>query len=393
MTSKEVEILLKTVYKGEGASKALSDMDKISASGSKLSGVLRDVNKALGGNAFTNPSASFIKRNPQLFPPKNSKGSVSLEDDKFLRQGAKQLAGMGPLFPKYGGPTPPVIPPGGGGAAGSGGFANQFFNRLSSRALGIASGIIVYKALNAAMLPLVKTVKGLNDAFENARNLYAKALTSGGLGLGFTAKREALASIIGVSSKDVYQFGQAVLFLSPRLRSATEIIAKTTPNLTATSYEFKILQYNLEALFAVMADQGASTVRKFTSTISLMIRAFTEAIEKHQKLIAGISSLLTDAVINSLPPAIQAVARSLKMLVANAPDSGAAPQPIAYMKQIQASAWERMGLIVGGIGGSNPAVETARNTKQTADGVRQLVRAVGGKGTFYSPFVGTQSYQ
>lgn len=393
MTSKEVEILLKSVYKGDGATKALSDLDKISASGTKLSGVFNQVNKTLGGNAFANPSASFIKRNPHLF---QSRSGASLEDDKFLRQGAKQLAGMGPLFPKYGGPTPPVIPPGGGGAggaSGAGGFVNMFFNRLASRAIGIASGIIVYKALNAAMLPLVKTVKGLNDAFENARNLYAKALTSGGLGLGFTAKREALASIIGVSSKDVYQFGQAVLFLSPRLRSANDIIAKTTPNLTATSYEFKILQYNLEALFAVMADQGASTVRKFTSTISLMIRAFTEGIQKHQKLIADISSLLTDAVINSLPPAIQAVARSLKTLVANAPDSGPAPQPMAYMKQIQASAWERMGLIVGGLGGSNPAVETARNTKQTADGVRQLVRSVGGKGTFYDPFAGTQSYQ
>jgi len=41
--------------------------------------------------------------------------------------------------------------------------------------------------------------------------------------------------------------------------------------------------------------------------------------------------------------------------------SGGAPSPVAYMKQLPASQWEHMGLIIGG-SGTNYAKDTAKNT-------------------------------
>ena len=39
------------------------------------------------------------------------------------------------------------------------------------------------------------------------------------------------------------------------------------------------------------------------------------------------------------------------------------PEPMAYMKQMPASSWERMGLIIGGGGGTNYGQQTANHTK------------------------------
>jgi hypothetical protein len=39
------------------------------------------------------------------------------------------------------------------------------------------------------------------------------------------------------------------------------------------------------------------------------------------------------------------------------------PEPMAYMKQMPASSWERMGLMIGGGGGTNYGQQTANHTK------------------------------
>lgn len=54
---------------------------------------------------------------------------------------------------------------------------------------------------------------------------------------------------------------------------------------------------------------------------------------------------------------------------------GGMPGPQAYMKQLPVSSWERMGLVIGGMGGANPAVETARNTRATVTELKGLRKA------------------
>ena len=43
------------------------------------------------------------------------------------------------------------------------------------------------------------------------------------------------------------------------------------------------------------------------------------------------------------------------------PETKSAPSPVAYMKQLPASQWEHMGLIIGG-SGTNYAKDTSKNT-------------------------------
>jgi len=377
MNPKEVEILLKTVYKGEGITKAIQDLDKISASGSKLSGVMGKVNKALGGDVFGGASEAFKKRNPQLFNATQRTIGALMPNNAYLSQGAKQLMEMGPLFPPYKGPPPPFINPAsapGAGGKGGGGLIQQFGNRLLSRALGVTAGLLVYKAINLPLQALTKTIKGLNDAIEHARKLYASALTSG-LGLQFTAKRNLLAETIGVSEKDVFQFGSAIAFLNGRLDYAANIMAKTTPQLTAVSYQFKILEANLAALFATLANDVSSSLIRFADSLARVLNVVNNFLQN-------------PIVATALDSFVQALLGAA--VVAQGKDSGPAPDPTAYMKQIHASALEHMGLIVGGIGGATDfAAQTAQNTKKTAAAVENLAKKLsGGRYTsFFDPLM------
>lgn len=380
MTSKEVEILLKTVYKGEGANKALADLDKISASGSKLSGVMGKVNKALGGDVFGGASESFRKRNPQLFQV--NQGTAILQSDKFLRMVANKSLGMGALFPPYKGPPPPIIgsQAGAAGAGGNGynGIFQKFTSRLFSKALSVTAGLLIYKAINIPLQALTKTIKGLNDAIEHARKLYASALGSG-LGLQFTAKRNLLAEVLGVSEKDVFQYGAAIGFLNSRLEASTAILAKAAPNLASVSYGFKILEIDIRALFATLVNDSAPAIRKFTDGLSNLVKMLID----HAKTIEGIVGF----IIRSQIP----LDLFVKGVSSNGKDSGPAPDPVAYMKQVHASALEHMGLIVGGIGGATDfAAQTAQNTKKTAEAVQKIAQKMsnsGSRGSFYDPLM------
>lgn len=426
----EIEILLKTAYKGESFAKVAADLDKISASGNRLTGVMSKVNKTLGGDIFKNASPEFMRRNPHLFQQQASGaimqsdnylrqgaknllrmgaftprggavmqsdaflasgaksllgmgplngGGHSLMSDKFLAQGAKRALSMGSLF--YNGPAPPVIPPKPGFLSQAGGAFGGRFGIGAAAISGGAAGVtafLAYEALQLAIKGITKALMGFINAVDGARQLYAKSLTSGGIGIGFTSRREALASVLGVSSKDVYQFGQAVLFLSPKLEWASGVLAKTNPDVTALGWSFAILGKNIEALFSTLAADAAPALRRFADGLSNIIKVITSFFQNP----------VVAMLINS------SVGAWIGGSIIGGKDSGSAPNPLSYMKQIQASAWERMGLVIGGMGGGSPAQETARNTKETATGIKQLVRAFGLKGgSFYDPFAGAQSYQ
>lgn len=403
MTEHELRIMLGTSYKGDAATKMISDLDKISSSGQKVSGVMKQVNKAIGGDIFANASDAFRKRNPHLFSgaPSGSimqgekflaagvkkllgLGSLTgvgnpMMSNSFLAQGAQRAMGMGPLFPQ-GGPLGSILAQQGRSSAG--GMAG-----IGSLGGSVAAGAVVL-GLVVAFKALQKAVKGTMDAFEQARTLYAKALTGGGLGLQFTQRRASLANILGVGEKEVYQFGQAVMYLTPQIAWANNIIAKTTTTLTGVGWQFKILENDAHALFATIGAQAAPALISFSQSLAEIIKQMTDWVDKHQKYVQFVAELpnaLAYAV--GIGPDGKTIAQR-----ENANSKNPVPQPLAFMKQIQASAWEHLGLVVGGIGGASPAQETARNTKQTADGVKQLVQATSRGGEKYNPFQGTQSY-
>lgn len=356
MTRSEVEILLKTVYKGEGATKALQDMDKISASGQKVAGALKMTNQQ-AATVFSGVSASTRARNPQLFNTTGGGGSGG---------------GVPPVITSGGATASPA--PSGGGARQPYGGMGQFGYRFASQfgigraaalggfagAAGAAAGIALKKIFDL----LHSSLERLVDAFENARKLYAKSLTTG-FGLQMTAKRAGLSEVLGVSEKDLFQFGQSIKFVGNRLDFSNSIIAKTAPSLTATAYQFRILKKDLDSLFASLAADAAPSIRIFADGISKFVIALTRFFHDDPigKLILQLSTLNIKGAGYLL----------------GGKDSGDAPNPVSYMQQIHASALEHMGLVVGGIGqGTDYAMQTAQNTKATAKAVETLLQKIGG---------------
>lgn len=220
-------------------------------------------------------------------------------------------------------------------------------------------------ALGLAFTALKKSVEGAIAAYDNARREYAKALTSGGLPLGFTVRRAALANVLGVSENEVFQFGRQILYLNDKLTWSNAIIAKTTPDVASVGWEFKILGENLKAMFATMAKEAAPAMKQFTEGINTVVKGITKLIS-----LPLFQSFLKYAIAVTPGGEFQI----FKGLVGIGKKLGAGVDegipPTAYMKQLPVGPWERMGLVVGGMGtAGNPAQQTAKNT---AEAVKEL---------------------
>lgn len=259
---------------------------------------------------------------------------------------------------------------------GSLGKAGLYTAGLTGAAVGV--GV----ALQGLKIAVSDTI----NAFERAKNLYSNALTSGGLNLGFVTRRSLAAKTLGVSERDVLQFGHAISVINPKLEWASGILAKTAPNLMAVNVEWKALLISIQALAAEVANQLAPAL------IALFdgMRQFVQWIDKA-------ASTLNEAVVNAAEAegGTSGTAEGTdKSYAAEKKKSkeGLFPQPIAYMNQMRASAWERMGLVIGGMGAANPAKETAHNTKRTVEEIRRLANHLM-RGNSKPIFTTAQSHQ
>ena len=252
--------------------------------------------------------------------------------------------------------------------AGKGLLGKMGMSGLGGASLATAGLVGAATALGVALKALTTTVRETISAYKNAAQLYSKSLMSGGLGIAFTARRSLLANIMGVSEREVFQFGNALNYLNPRLNFAVGILAKTAPNLTSVNWQFKILETDFKSLFATIADKLAPSIRQLTLVMDTLVRITTKFTQKHAKnLIEGIISAL------GVGPAALAFATKTFLKTGLIPDQGPAPQPLAFMKQLPASALERMGLVIGGNaygGRQDYARRTAIATEKTANALQ-----------------------
>ncbi len=238
-----------------------------------------------------------------------------------------------------------------------------------------ATGVVMagLLAIGLALKALQITIRETAKAFEEARKLYAKTLISG-LGLNFTIGRKNLADVLGVSEKEVLQFGAAISTLGPKLKFATDTMSKTTPNLASVAFEFSILKKDMEALFFTIANEAAPALRTFADAMSKLVVAFTRFLQ-HDPIAKFIESI-TVGKYSSLNVLAHLLGGS---------DSGPAASPQGLMKQLPASHLERMGLVVGGFGTqSDFASRTAKATEKSSKLLEQIVRHIGGQSS--SPF-------
>lgn len=244
----------------------------------------------------------------------------------------------------------------------------------------VAIGLVQY-AFRALLVPLHLMRRAFLAAAESARRLYAKALQSGGLGMGFVARRSALADIIGVGEEEVYSYGNAVRYLNERLNFATAVSTLTNKELTAASWSLRLIAYDFAALKNLIAVELAPVVRELSAAfhgIAMLLSG--EAVKWGIIIATGIRAGLQQVLgpIWSLG--------LLAAQVAGGGDKGAAPNTEVSTQRMSHSAWEKMGLLVGKSHTENYARETAKHTREAAKKLGDLFNLLSGQGGSLTTF-------
>jgi hypothetical protein len=252
--------------------------------------------------------------------------------------------------------------------------------------LGVSGGVFTGAAV-AAMVALGLAIKALKFSLDKAREaiefsgkVYAKSIQSG-MGTPATVNRTLIAGILGVDEKEIFQFGAALQYIRPRIQGATDTLARNNRVLATISVDFKILEANMlaagSALAAALAPSIRSVLVMMNDLADLFLR-FSDIIAKViEKLTKGILDLAANFILGPGLGSLAGAAVGIWKANADKRAGGMSmlPQAMGFMKQMPASAWEKMGLVIGG-SGVNHAAETAKNTKKTAQTLDKLLQAV-----------------
>ncbi len=312
--------------------------------------------------------------------------------------------GVPPIIPPTGGGPPPtgMTPTGGSGGGGmfgglgtagitqamrQGGWVASVLSRLGipasvASSFGLIAGTLTsaasaaaipLAALAATLLSLRRAIKSANEAAE----LYAKTLQSGGLPLGFVSWRSSLASILGVSEDEVLSFAKAVDGLGERVKESTDIIARNAPELAKTSWEMRMLKLEWQAFWSEFSKAMSPVLRQILRDISAFLKPITMAAE--------LINMWSEAKRNAqdlwadLLPEGGIKGFIKEWITQSREELSKAPEPIAWSRRLPGSDWERKGLVLGGfgmaggVGIEEPSKQTANNTKQIAKSVGTIV--------------------
>ena len=244
-----------------------------------------------------------------------------------------------------------------------------------------ATGVLVAgaTAIGLALSALKKVVEETAKSFENARQLYSKALTNG-MGLQFTAKRSLVANIMGVSETEVFRFGAQLSYLNPKLAQASKIFADTAKPLTQVSWEWKILETDLSATFAILANDATPAILGFMDALDDLVKL----LNKHAQEFALTARIFSAEATGGWSEVFRWLFESKGK---NDLAKNGVPSPSSWMKQLPAASWERMGLVMGP-STQNYAKETAHNTRSMARDLGTIAkgfRGVGAGGSWGPP--------
>ena len=273
---------------------------------------------------------------------------------------------------------------------------------------------------------------------EEAKRYYSKTLQSG-FGTQLTIKRSLLANAIGVGENEVWQYGAAVSALNEKFSHATKVLSEANPVLTQLSWDTSVLSADFQALKAKIAVEMAPAVQGFIGALDELLKWLTEhghdlagkwlgpgfvtdtSAERKSQIdndftnknyykykgndgygsgVGPLKALMEDTggnygekfrkkfekwslknfeeMAGGLGVSKMKSSEIFSWMHEGMPAAGGAkgaPSPVAYMKQLPASQWEHMGLIVGG-SGTNYARDTAKNTAKAADFLSKLPKEI-----------------
>ena len=301
----------------------------------------------------------------------------------------------------------------------------------------VSIGLISY-AFNALLVPLQLMRRVTEtEASRRAGLLYSSSLSSGGLPTGFTAYRQSLSSVMGVSERDVFQFSSQIAWLNGKLEVANKSFATTNKILTEQNWRTKILHTNWSAFMSEVGVKFGTVTHNILLGLNSMIEhatkwlhASNKAVSKEEEIkrwkyegdhvnrlltISRAGQLLTGKPHPSDKETAEAIGKSTREAYKKAMESwrsmggkplspegmkeamslwdrvhnGGLPSPTTSAQRYQTSPWERMGLVVGASGADNSARKTAANTDKMVQQLAEIHNALSGsKGMAYKKYAG-----
>lgn len=239
-----------------------------------------------------------------------------------------------------------------GGAVGGFGASSPF----------VASGVLTVGAVAAglSLKALANVAKTTAAAFDEAKGIYSATMRSGGLPLGMVTQRSAVAKAMGVSMEEMDHYSNVVAQVGWKFRHSSEILASTAPALMMASVNMEAVKREFKALGAVIADSIAPAVNLLAMSLQGLlagVQALFKAFFDYMMTIPRIFK----SVLENLPFVGGTMKKAFAGLV------GGVDTPEASTKRLPASAWEKMGLVIGTGAGANYAKDTAANTKRIAE--------------------------
>lgn len=155
-------------------------------------------------------------------------------------------------------------------------------NALIATGILVAGAAVIGSVLSGLQKAISIGIEKINQAILKASDYYKQSILSG-YGLQTQVKRTALSNIIGVSEKDLSKFANAVVFLDSKIKDSVEIIKKTTTPLTETAYNFKVLKFDIEAMFSKIAFNVKPAVDTFINNLDKLVKYLTRAIPERSE--------------------------------------------------------------------------------------------------------------
>lgn len=267
-----------------------------------------------------------------------------------------------------------------------------------------ATGVLMagLLAVGLSLKALTEIIRRTSQTFQDAHKLYSQALQSG-MSLRLTSQMNAVGNVLGVDPSHAMAFsgsGEA----QKQTQYASGIIANTAPVLAEVIMQFRILSLTLKAVFSVLGEKVAPPIRQMIDAFNKAAKMLLDSglaevigavaaqflylvnvIIKVASTLYGILTLafagITELFVNikrlvtgegvDFTRTLASLA-SLQSLF-DTPNE-IADNKLGMARQLPASAWEKMGLVVGGIGGGTDyAKRTANATERTANYLSSIV--------------------
>lgn len=333
----------------------------------------------------------------------------NLGPDPKINMGAAPTSGSGSSWSTTAGGGLATLPPGAGGSGPAKNTIAGMFSSLvnfqmspmaatATKVAGALAGVRVALGLvgfafrhtiGRIMELSVVLMNHFTRAAEAGRSMYAKQLQSGGLPGGFVAGRSLMAEMLGVGESEIMRYGNAVAYLNEKIKFAQGVYVQTTPALASASYELRALNNDIKAIGMLIAAEFAPAMRQVIYVLRQVIEFVGGAFAKG--LAAAFKRAIEVAITHVGGYGALAAYKTASKYIGGKIDPGSAPTVQASSTRMQASAWEKMGLVMGS-GGRGPIQKVVENTGKTARILERMAKGLprgeGGMKMFNNPAYG-----